>query len=176
MKRQYLYITLAAALVIFGVYWYMHNQQPKVMLETSMGNIELQLDPRATITTNNFLNLTKSGFYNGVIFHRVIEGFMIQAGDPTGTGSGGSGKEIPDEFVPDLSNVRGAIAMANRGPNTGSSQFFINLVDNTYLDGNYPVFGRVISGMDVVDKIGAVQTGAGDRPLQNVTIIKAYVE
>jgi len=147
--------------------------QESALLETSMGNITIALDPDMPITAGNFEKLVKSGYYNGVIFHRVIDGFMIQGGDPTGTGMGGPGYTIPDEFTTHNHNVRGAVAMANSGPNTGGSQFFINLVDNSYLDPNYPVFGTVTSGMDVVDSIGKVKTDGNNRPLTNVTILRA---
>ena len=145
-----------------------------VVLETNMGTIKIEMAKNMPITTANFEKLVNQGFYNGVIFHRVIAGFMIQGGDPTGTGMGGPGYEIKDEFNGN-SNVRGTIAMANAGPNTGGSQFFINLVDNTGLDSKHPVFGKVTAGMDVVDKIGNVKTGAGDRPIQEVKIISAKV-
>jgi peptidylprolyl isomerase len=145
----------------------------RARLSTTMGDIVIALDPGMPITAGNFETLVNKGFYNNVIFHRVIDGFMLQGGDPTGTGRGGPGYKIKDEFGTDNRNDRGTIAMANSGPNTGGSQFFINLVDNNFLDGKHPVFGKVIEGMDVVDKIGKVKTGAGDRPLQNVTIIKA---
>jgi len=147
-----------------------------VQLETTMGNITIALDPTMPITAGNFETLVKSGFYDGVIFHRVIPGFMIQGGDPTGTGKGGPGYTIPDEFTSHNHNARGTVAMANAGPNTGGSQFFINLVDNTALDANYPVFGTVTDGMDVVDAIGNVPTDANNRPLTNVTILHAIVE
>lgn len=145
-----------------------------------MGDITIALDPDMPITAGNFESLVKSGYYNGVMFHRVINGFMIQGGDPTGTGRGGPGYRIPDEFTSHNKNVRGAIAMANSGPNTGGSQFFINLVDNSArptFDASYPVFGNVVGGMDVVDAIGKVPTSGSpnDRPLQNVTIIRAEV-
>jgi peptidylprolyl isomerase len=146
----------------------------KVRLETTMGNITIALDPDMPITAGNFENLTKSGFYNGVIFHRVIAGFMIQAGDPTGTGRGGPGYTIPDEFTAHNHNFRGTVAMANKGvQDSGSSQFFINLVDNTRLDTGYPVFGTVTGGMDVVDAIGNVTTDENNRPETNVTILHA---
>ncbi len=153
------------------------NQITKVKLETNYGNIVIQLYDDMPITTGNFEKLVSEGYYDNVIFHRVIEGFMIQGGDPTGTGMGGPGYNIKDEFthVGGNKNNRGTISMANAGPNTGGSQFFINLVDNNYLDSKHPAFGEVINGMDVVDKIGAVQTGAGDRPLKEVIIIKASV-
>ncbi|HVP96817.1 peptidylprolyl isomerase [Methanoregula sp.] len=146
----------------------------RVLLQTTMGNITIALDPDMPITAGNFEKLVKSGFYNGVTFHRVIPGFMIQAGDPTGTGTGGPGYTIPDEFSSHNHNLRGTVAMANTGqPNTGGSQFFINLVDNTYLDTGYPVFGTVMGGMDVADAIANVPTGDKNRPLTNVTILRA---
>ncbi|WML67068.1 MAG: hypothetical protein METHP_00549 [Methanoregula sp. SKADARSKE-2] len=145
----------------------------QVRLETSMGNITLALDPEMPITTGNFVKLVSAGYYNGVIFHRVIDGFMIQGGDPTGTGRGDPGYTIPDEFTEKRRNNRGTIAMANAGPNTGGSQFFINLVNNNFLDGKHPVFGEVVEGMEVVDAIGKVATGPENRPVQTVTIIKA---
>jgi len=143
-----------------------------------MGNITIALDPAMPITSGNFETLAGKGYYNGVIFHRVMDGFMIQGGDPTGTGRGGPGYRIPDEFGTNNQNDRGTVAMANSGPNTGGSQFFINLVDNNYLDTKHPVFGRVIEGMDVVDAIAKVQTNGksgGYRPLENVTIVRAVV-
>ena len=147
-------------------------------LETSMGNITIALNPAMPITSSNFETLVQKGFYNGVIFHRVMDGFMIQGGDPTGTGMGGPGYTIKDEFAANNRNDRGTVAMANAGPNTGGSQFFINLVNNNYLDTKHPVFGKVVGGMDVVDKIAKVQTSGqagGNRPLQNVTIIRAMM-
>lgn len=148
----------------------------KVRLETNMGTITVALDPDMPVTAGNFETLVKNGFYDGVIFHRVIDGFMIQGGDPTGTGFGGPGYAIKDEFLPGNRNDRGTLSMANAGPNTGGSQFFINLVDNNYLDTKHPVFGKVVEGMDVVDTIAKVPTtgqAGGYRPLQNVTIIRA---
>jgi peptidylprolyl isomerase len=147
----------------------------KILLETSMGNIVLQLYDDMPVTAGNFKKLVEKGFYDGVIFHRIIDGFMIQGGDPTGTGMGGPGYAIKDEFTRRNRNDRGTISMANAGPNTGGSQFFINLVNNNYLDKAHPVFGKVIEGMDVVDKIEKVKTNAQDRPLTPVKIIKAIV-
>ena len=147
----------------------------RVLLETNMGNITIALDPAMPLTAGNFETLVGKGFYNGVIFHRVMDGFMIQGGDPTGTGRGGPGYVITDEFAPANQNNRGTVAMANAGPNTGGSQFFINLVNNNYLDTKHPVFGKVVGGMDVVDRIAKVQTDANNRPLQNVTIIRAEI-
>ena len=151
----------------------MQNQSKKVLLETNMGNITIELYSDMPITAGNFEKLVKQGYYDGVIFHRVIDGFMIQGGDPTGTGRGGPGYTIKDEFTDHNKNDRGTIAMANAGPNTGGSQFFINLVNNNFLDAKHPVFGKVVAGMDVVDKIGKVKTGPSDKPLNEVKIIKA---
>jgi peptidylprolyl isomerase len=152
-------------------------QEPQklVRLETNMGNITIALAPDMPITAGNFESLVKKGYYDGVIFHRVINGFMIQGGDPTGTGRGGPGYMIKDEFSKNNRNDRGTISMANAGPNTGGSQFFINLVNNNFLDSKHPVFGKVVDGMDVIDAIAKVKTGAGDRPVQNVTIIRAVM-
>src|SRR4030066_852974 len=156
------------------------NGPTKVLLQTSMGNIIIQLRDDMPITTTNFKKLVQQGTYNGTIFHRVIDDFMIQGGDPTGTGYGDpSIPNIEDEFSSNSTNnrnSRGTIAMANTGqPNSGSSQFFINVVYNSHLDDKHPVFGDVIEGMDVVDVISKVATDASDKPLQNVTIIKAKI-
>jgi len=151
------------------------ESQKMVRLETNMGNITIALAPEMPITAGNFETLVKKGFYDGVIFHRVINGFMIQGGDPAGTGRGGPGYMIKDEFTNNNRNDRGTISMANAGPNTGGSQFFINLVNNNFLDSKHPVFGKVAEGMDIVDKIAKTKTDAGDRPVQNVTIIRAVM-
>ncbi len=174
--RNVLIFTLVATIIIsiiIGVILMEDQTKKRVLLKTNMGDIIIELDPEMPITAGNFEKLVRKGFYDGVIFHRVIKGFMIQGGDPTGTGTGGPGYTIKDEFGPKNRNDRGTISMANAGPNTGGSQFFINLVDNNFLDDKYPVFGKVIEGMDVVDKIGNVKTGPGDRPLEEVRIIKA---
>jgi peptidyl-prolyl cis-trans isomerase B (cyclophilin B) len=138
---------------------------------TNHGSIELELfDDAAPKTVQNFLKLAKDGFYDGVIFHRVIQDFMIQGGDPTGTGSGGPGYQFEDEFN-DHKVVRGALAMANAGPNTNGSQFFIVTTGAApWLDGKHTVFGQVTSGMDVVDAIEGVDTGPGDKPRDDVRI------
>lgn len=145
----------------------------KVLLKTTMGDITIELYNDMPVTAGNFEKLVKKGFYDDVIFHRIIDGFMIQGGDPTGTGMGGPGYSIPDEFTKNNRNDKGTISMANAGPNTGGSQFFINLVNNNYLDRMHPVFGKVIEGMDVVNKIGKVKTDRQDRPKTEVKIIKA---
>jgi peptidylprolyl isomerase len=151
------------------------TEPTKVLLNTSMGDITIQLFDDMPVTAGNFKKLVEKGFYDGTIFHRVIDGFMLQGGDPTGTGRGGPGYSIKDEFTKHNKNDRGTISMANAGPNTGGSQFFINLVDNNYLDKAHPVFGKVVEGMDVVDKIGKVKTSAQDRPLTVVKIVAAKV-
>lgn len=145
----------------------------KVVLHTNMGDIKIELFEDMPITAGNFAKLVEKGFYDGVIFHRIIDKFMIQGGDPTGTGSGGPGYEIPDEFTKQNRNNRGTLSMANAGPNTGGSQFFINLVDNNYLDKMHPVFGKVVEGMEVVDAMGKVKTDRQDRPKNEVKITKA---
>jgi peptidylprolyl isomerase len=147
-----------------------------VLFETNIGDIKIELYDDMPITTGNFKKLVQQGVYDGTIFHRVSGGFVIQGGDPTGTGYGDpSIPTIPDEFTDHNENNRGTIAMANKGPNTGNSQFFINLVDNSHLDTEHPVFGKVIEGMDVVDSIGEVETDENEKPLQDVKIIKAYL-
>ncbi len=153
------------------------SEGTRVKLETNQGDIIIELYSGMPITAGNFEKLVQQGFYDGVIFHRVIEGFMLQGGDPDGTGMGGPGYEIKDEFTETSldENNRGTISMANAGPNTGGSQFFINLADNNFLDGKHPVFGKVVGGMDVVDKIAKVQTNAQDRPVEEVKIIKATI-
>ena len=140
-------------------------------LHTNQGAIAIELfDDDAPKTVENFVSLARKGFYDGVIFHRVIPDFMIQGGDPTGTGSGGPGYTFEDEFN-DHSVARGALAMANAGPNTNGSQFFIVTADACpWLDGKHTVFGRVSDGMDVVDAISQMETEAGDRPRETVSI------
>ncbi len=147
-----------------------------VEMQTNMGNVRIELfNSTMPITAGNFLKLAQEGFYDGVIFHRVIPNFMIQGGDPTGTGMGGPGYKIPDEFTKENHNNRGTISMANSGPNTGGSQFFINVVDNNYLDPKHPVFGKIISGLEVADAISNVETTYGDRPLSEVSIERIVV-
>lgn len=168
--------------LIGGIFIMINNnnnegKNTKVLLETNMGNIVIELYSDMPITIGNFEKLVNKGFYDGLIFHRVIDGFMIQGGDPTGTGSGSPGYTIKDEFTHKGGNKndRGTISMANSGPNTGGSQFFINLVNNNFLDTKHPAFGKVIEGMDFIDKIGKVQTDPSDKPLEEVKIIKASV-
>ena len=177
------------------------NNAPTATIKTNMGDITVQLYPEfAPKTVKNFLELAKNGYYDNVIFHRVIPDFMIQGGDPTGTGMGGEsiyGDKFEDEFSPELFNIRGALSMANAGPNTNGSQFFIvnnqnvpaNMINQMeeagypsevveayreggtpWLDFRHTVFGHVITGMEIVDKIAAVQRGPQDRPMHDVVI------
>lgn len=185
MKTKTVTFIIVLAIILLAVFGFtnltgnsIENKMTKVKLETNHGEILINLYTDMPITAGNFENLVKQGTYDGVIFHRIMDGFMIQGGDPTGTGFGDPKiPNIPDEFTHagGNKNNRGTISMANAGPNTGSSQFFINLVDNNFLDGKHPTFGMVIEGMDVVDKIAKVETDGSDRPLEEVKIIKATV-
>jgi len=150
---------------------------PTVTIETNHGTITAELfADTAPKTTANFVDLARKGYYDGVVFHRVIDGFMIQGGDPTGTGRGGPGYHIDDEFGPGLGHIGpGVFSMANAGPNTGGSQFFITLAATPWLDGKHAVFGKVTAGLDVVQTIGKVPTGMGDRPVEDVVMEKVTV-
>lgn len=165
---------------------------PVAVFETSMGTFKLELFmDQMPITAGNMKTLIEQGYYDGQRFHRIIDGFMIQGGDPQSKddslrsrwGTGGPGYTIEDEHVAGLSNLRGTISMANSGPQSGGSQFFINLVDNTYLDwdkppmqSKHPVFGKIVDGMDVIDKIGSVETNMYDQPTTDVVITKVTLE
>jgi cyclophilin family peptidyl-prolyl cis-trans isomerase len=151
---------------------------PTVTIQTNHGTITAEMfADAAPKTAANFMDLAKKGFYDGVIFHRVIDGFMIQGGDPTGTGRGGPGYSIPDEFGPGLKHdTEGLFSMANAGPNTGGSQFFITLAATPWLDRKHAIFGKVTDGMDVVKTIGKVTTAAGDRPVEDVVMEKVTVQ
>lgn len=149
------------------------------VFDTNMGEFEVELfEDKTPITTKNFIDLAQEGFYDEVIFHRIIDGFMIQGGDPTGTGMGGPGYTIEDEFVPELKHdSEGILSMANTGrPHTGGSQFFITLAATPWLDGHHTVFGKVVKGMDVVREIGHVKTGPQDRPVHDVVINKITIK
>jgi peptidyl-prolyl cis-trans isomerase A (cyclophilin A) len=148
------------------------------VIETNMGTIEFELfEDKAPITTKNFIDLAEKGFYNDLIFHRIVGGFIIQGGDPTGTGTGGAGYTIPDEFHPELKHDSiGILSMANSGPDTGSSQFFITLAPATHLDNKHTVFGKLIKGEDVLLAIGSVEVDENDRPLTEVTMVVKITE
>ncbi|BBB90187.1 peptidylprolyl isomerase [Methylomusa anaerophila] len=148
------------------------------LFETSMGNFKVELfEDKAPITSQNFITLVNKKFYDGLIFHRVIDGFMIQGGDPRGNGTGGPGYTIPDEFNPELKHSGpGILSMANAGPNTGGSQFFITLVATPWLDKHHAVFGKVVEGLEVVQAIGKSKTGPNDKPVENVVIKKITIQ
>jgi len=145
---------------------------------TSQGDFRVELfESEAPGTTANFISLAEKGFYDGTIFHRVIAGFMIQGGCPEGTGRGGPGYKIKDEFHPELQHgSEGVLSMANAGPNTGGSQFFITLAATPWLDGKHAVFGRVVEGIEVVREIGRTKTDRGDRPVTQVTMERVSLE
>lgn len=182
MKKIGIFLIIISILIIGFIAFKMTgntiSSNTKVRLETNYGNITIELYKQMPITSGNFEKLVKQGFYNGLIFHRVIDGFMIQGGDPQGTGIGGPGYTIKDEYAHTNldKNLRGTIAMAkSSAPNSAGSQFFINLVDNDFLDNGYSVFGKVVEGMDVVDKIAKVKTNSEDKPLSDVVIVKATI-
>ncbi|MDR2455172.1 MAG: peptidylprolyl isomerase, partial [Deltaproteobacteria bacterium] len=146
--------------------------------ETNRGNFKVELyDDLAPKTAGNFESLVEKKFYDGTVFHRVIDGFMIQGGDPEGTGRGGPGYQIDDEFGPGLKHDGpGILSMANAGPDTGGSQFFITLAPTQWLDGKHAIFGRVVEGLEVVEAIGKTPTGPSDRPVDEVKVQRVYLE
>lgn len=175
------YAIAAIALALIFIYLFAGSSSNVAVFETNYGIIEIELYDDMPITTENFKQLIENGIYNGVIFHRIISNFMIQGGDPTGTGYGDpSIASIKDEFTHEGGNKNnyGTISMANSGPNTGSSQFFINTnkAGNNFLDTKHPAFGKVVSGMDVVLIIEGVRVGALDRPVEDVVILKAWIK
>jgi peptidyl-prolyl cis-trans isomerase A (cyclophilin A) len=146
---------------------------------TNMGNFKVELyNDKAPLTVGNFMKLVDKGFYNGLIFHRVIPNFMIQTGCPHGTGYGGPGYTIQDEFKKDLKHdSKGVLSMANTGrPNTGGSQFFITVAPTPWLDGHHTIFGKVIEGYEIVETISKVQTDRNDKPLQDIIIGKVTIQ
>jgi len=155
----------------------------RVKFETTHGDIVIELYEDMPITAENFEKLVREGFYDGITFHRIIRNFMVQAGCPKGTGTGGPGYTIEDEFVKGHSNLRGTLSMANTGqPNSGGSQFFLNLVDNVFLDfdnkqtpSKHPVFGEVVEGMEFVDSMAMQRMDSQDRPQKETKIIRATV-
>ena len=148
------------------------------VIQTTLGTMELELfEDKAPITTKNFIDLAKKGFYDGLIFHRIIKDFMIQGGCPKGEGTGGPGYSIPDEFHPDLKHDnKGILSMANSGPNSGGSQFFITLVPCQWLDNKHAVFGKVIVGKKVLMNIGRAQTDHADKPVEPVVMKKVWIK
>ena len=151
--------------------------RPKATIETTKGTIVIELyQDEAPKTVENFVKLAKKGFYDGIIFHRVIPGFMVQTGDPTGTGRGGPGYTFADEFSPDLKHTGpGILSMANAGPNTNGSQFFITLAATPWLDGKHSVFGKVVEGQSVVEAIAAAERDASDRPRKQIAMKQVTV-
>ena len=199
MGKKFCILVLCAALGIVAVFFAAHSgsagmsfnmllDQQKgesrtvanriAVFTTNKGTFEVELfEDKAPLTTKNFIDLSEKGFYDGLIFHRVIDGFMIQGGDPQGNGTGGPGYTIPDEFDPTLKHDdEGVLSMANAGPNTGGSQFFITLAATPWLDNHHAVFGKVIDGMDVVRDIGHTKTGYGDRPVHDIVIEKITIK
>ncbi|MFA6850229.1 MAG: peptidylprolyl isomerase [Selenomonadaceae bacterium] len=187
-KKSFVFILLALMVVTTGCFGSANAQNGKkgeitvqnriAIFETNKGKFEVELfEDKAPNTTKNFIDLVDKGFYDGLIFHRVIDGFMIQGGDPNGTGTGGPGYTIKDEFNKDLKHdSEGILSMANAGPNTGGSQFFITLAATPWLDGHHAVFGKVIKGMDIVKAIGKVECDFQDKPLEDVVIQKITIE
>lgn len=153
------------------------SENRKIKFTTNKGVFVAEMfEDKAPLTTKNFIELVEEGFYDGIIFHRVIDGFMIQGGDPTGSGMGGPGYKIKDEFGEGLKHDdEGILSMANAGPNTGGSQFFITLAPTPWLNGHHAIFGKVVEGMDVVRLIGVVPTDFRDRPREAVTMEKVEV-
>ena len=151
---------------------------PIAVFETNKGTFKAEIfRDKVPLTADNFIHLAGKGFYNNLTFHRVIPDFMIQGGDPKGDGTGGPGYEIRDEFSPSLKHSsKGILSMANAGPDTGGSQFFITLGPTPWLDGKHAIFGKIVEGMDVVDSIGKVQTGSNDRPISPVVIKKLTIQ
>ena len=150
---------------------------PKATIETDKGTIVVELyKDQAPKTVENFVTLANKGFYNGILFHRVIPGFMVQTGDPTGTGRGGPGYTFEDEFGPGLKHTGpGILSMANAGPNTNGSQFFITLAATPWLDGKHAIFGKVVEGQSVVDAIAAAERDSLDRPRAEIAMKKVTV-
>jgi peptidylprolyl isomerase len=170
----------AAAVLCFAAGPALPQESNTVVMETTQGKIEISLFPDvAPKTVDNFKQLVQKGYYNGIIFHRVIKGFMIQGGDPTGTGRGGQsvwGGNFEDEFKGKAFDKPGILAMANAGPNTNGSQFFITVAPTPWLNNKHTIFGEVTSGYDIVQKIENTQVDADDKPFTEQKIIKAYLK
>ena len=193
MKEKIIVFIILIILIATGVYVFWNNKSTEsiqsndqnmknlITIKTNFGDIQFETyDADAPKTVANFITLANKGFYDGVIFHRVIKGFMIQGGDPTGTGAGGPGYKFKDELNPQTESYKagyqkGVVAMANAGPNTNGDQFFI-MLENYPLPNNYTIFGKVVKGQDVVDKIGNVKTDSGDKPLVLVIMEKVLTK
>lgn len=177
-KKTIKVVALLIVLLVIAFIGYNYSKgdqqmkNPHAIFDTTKGSFEVELyQDKAPKTVENFLNLTKKGFYDGVLFHRVIPNFMVQTGDPNGDGTGGPGYEIQDEFHPSLKHdKKGVLSMANRGPNTGGSQLFVTVAPTPWLDGKHAIFGQVVKGQDVVDAISTVPRGPGDRPNDPIKI------
>ena len=174
---------LLSLLMILSVSLNAQDTNPHVIFETTQGNIEIELFPKvAPLAVENFTTHVKNGYYNGIAFHRIIKGFMIQGGDPTESGRGGESiwhKDFKDEFTNKTFNKAGILAMANRGPGTNGSQFFITTAKTPWLNGRHTIFGEVVGSMDTVQKLDNIATlgrRASDRPLERQEIIKAYIK
>ncbi len=177
--RKILFLLCVSA-ALFGASAKIFDSNPHVILKTTQGDIEFELlEDVAPKAVENFMTHIRDGYYDGIIFHRIIKRFMIQGGDPTGTGRGGSsiwGKPFDDEYAPNVVFDRaGILAMANSGPSTNGSQFFITTVPTPHLNGRHTIFGYVVDGMDVVRKLERVKTALRDRPIEEQKIIKAIV-
>ena len=177
MTRVNTFVLIAAALILSAA-GPAEAANPKAVIETNKGRIVVELfQDRAPKTAENFVTLAKKGFYNGILFHRVIPGFMVQTGDPTGTGRGGPGYNFPDEFGQGLTHSGpGMVSMVNAGPNTNGSQFFITLAATPWLDGKHAIFGKVLEGQSVVETIGSAPRDANDRPVSEIQMEKVEIQ
>ena len=177
MKKS-IFLLFALAFCAIGCVQAEGEDVVKIKIETTAGDIYADLNAKeAPKTVENFTKLAKQGFYDGIIFHRVIPDFMIQTGDPTGTGTGGPGYDFEDEFAPDLRHDgAGVVSMANRGPNTNGSQFFITLAATPWLDGKHAIFGHVVEGQQVVEQIAAAERNAQDRPLTDIAMKQVTIQ
>ncbi len=178
MRRRLLGVSLIAGVLLSVTACSAKSARPRATIETSKGRIVIELYPdKAPKTVANFVKLATKGFYDGIVFHRVIPGFMVQTGDPEGTGRGGPGYTFADEFAPDLRHdAPGVLSMANAGPNTNGSQFFITVAPAPWLDGKHSIFGRVVEGQDVVDAIVTAPRDANDRPRSPIVMERVRID
>jgi len=177
MQRMSVWLGVLMGVGLVGPMASSAAERPRATIETSKGAIVIELyGDKAPKTVENFVKLAKDGFYHGVLFHRVIPGFMVQTGDPTGTGRGGPGYTFEDEISPDLRHDGpGVVSMANRGPDTNGSQFFITLAATPWLDGKHTIFGRVLEGQVVAEQIAAVERDGSDRPREPITMDQVII-